>query len=126
MELKSEKSDLYLLVLSILLGVSVLKLPELLLLADQIQDILLSLKSPGLSPTVVAVYFFTAGYIVFFFLVALAGYGVIERLRAEKPVADVGPLVGMCVVALAVSYLLVYSVSMYAILGNLDKVHFHK
>jgi hypothetical protein len=116
-----EKNELYLLVLSILLGISVLKLTEVFQLAGQVKAMLTSLKTPGLSPAVVGVFVFVGGYIVFFVLVALAGYGIVQQLRIKEESAtmvDLGPLVAMCVVALTVSYLVVFSVAMYGIVGH--------
>ncbi len=115
-----QRNELYLIVLSLLLGISVLKLTEVFQLADQVQSLLHSLKNPGLSPTVVGVYFFIGGYVVFYILVSLAGYGIVEQLRNRSAVSeesDLGPLIAMCVVTLAFSYLLVFSVAMFGIVG---------
>lgn len=121
-----QRNEMYLLVLSVLLGISVLKLTEVFQLADQLQDVLLALKTAGLTAPVLAVYLFVAGYIVFFSLTALAGYGIVNQFRgATPPTHDLGPLIAGCVVALTVSYLLVYSIAMNSILGQLGSVHFH-
>lgn len=115
-----QKNELYLLILSILLGISVLKLTEVFQLADQVRAMLQALKTPGLSATAIGVYLFIGGYIVFYILMALAGYGIVGQLRNPSttiPLPDLGPLVAMCVVALTVSYLLVFSIAMYGIVN---------
>lgn len=117
-----QKNGLYLVVLSILLSVSVLKLTEVFQLGGQLKDVFLSLKTGGgLSVTVVSVYLFVAGYLIFFVLVALASYGIVRQLGSKSEAAnhpDLGPLVGMCVAVLAVAYLMVFSVVIYGIVGR--------
>lgn len=116
-----QRNELYLVVLSILLGISVLKLTEVFQLAEQVKNILLALKAPGLSATAVGVFLFIGGYIVFYILLALASYAIVEQLRNRAEAVtlpDLGPLVAMCVVALSVSYLLVFSVAIYGVVNQ--------
>lgn len=115
-----QKNELYLVVLSILLGVSVLKITEVFQFADQVKDLLANVTPEKLSATTVAVAFFIAGYFVFFVLTALASFGIVNQLRSPSSAAitDLGPLVAMCVIALAISYLLVFAVSVFGILGR--------
>ena len=115
----ARRNELYLLVLSILLGVSVLKLTEIFQFADQVKGILRALPSPGLTPTVVGVYLFVAGYFVFFLLVALSAYGIVQQLvlADQRDQRDMGTLVAFSVLALAIAYLCVFAVAIYGLAG---------
>ena len=55
-----KRIDLYLVVLSILLGISVLKTTEVFQLAEQLKTVLNSSAKVGVSIAVVGVFFFTA------------------------------------------------------------------
>ena len=114
------RNELYLLVLSILLGVSVLKVTEVFQFAQQVKAFLSAPQMRGLSPTVVGVYFFVAGYFVFFVLVALSVYGIVQQLVAadHRDTRDMGTLVGFSVLALAIAYLCVFAVAIYALAGQ--------
>lgn len=114
------KNELYLLILSIILGISVLKLPEMFQLGHQIKDLYSSLTTTGLSIPVVGVFLFVSGYLIFFILVALASYGIVLQLgnKDDEKLNDLGPLVGLCVVVLAVSYLSVFAVVVSSVISK--------
>ena len=119
--MNNEKNELYLVVLSILLGVSVLKLTELFQFGSQLKALFIAIKTPGLSVDVLGVYFFVGGYLIFFVLMALASYGIVIQLGSESKSADhpdLGQLVGMCVAVLAVTYVIVFSVVIYSIVSK--------
>lgn len=110
------KNELYLVVLSILLGISVLKLTEIFQLGDQLTNLLNDLKKPGLSISSIGVFLFVAGYMLFFILVGIASVGIVRQLsNKENNENDLGPLVGMCIVVLTISYLLVFGLIVHQI-----------
>jgi hypothetical protein len=115
-----QKNELYLVVLSILLGISVLKITEVFQFAEQVKSLLINVTPDKLSATTIAIAFFIAGYFIFFVLTALASFGIVNQLRNPPPseIVDMGPLVGMCVIALAISYLIVFAVCVFGILGR--------
>jgi hypothetical protein len=107
-----KRNEFYLLILSILLGISVLKFTELFQLGTQLKEVLISIKAGVLSVQLLLVYFFIGSYIVFYLLVGLSAVGIVNQFRSTEPPEkkhDLGPLVAMCVGALTVSYLLAFS-----------------
>jgi len=119
------KNELYLVVLSILLGISVLKLTEIFQLGDQITNLLASVKKTGLSLNALGIYLFVAGYVLFFVLLAIASYGIIKQLSNTNNLEqnnDLGPLIGMCVIVLVISYLLVFGLIVHNITLKVEKL----
>jgi hypothetical protein len=118
---QESKNEIYLLILSILLGISVLKLTEVFELGKQLREMINSFPKQGLSITVVGVYFLIAGYLIFFVLLALTSYGIVDQLKNKSETTshrDLGPLVGMCVGVLSISYLIAFCVVIYGIIGR--------
>ena len=120
----NNRNELYLVVLSILLGITVLKLTEIFQLGDQLQELFnkLKIKTPGVSVplsefiTILGIYFFIGGYLIFFTLMALASYGIVKQIGNSSESAkhpDLGPIVGMCIAVLSVTYVIAVSVVLY-------------
>jgi len=116
-----KRNDSYLLVLSILLGISVLKLTEVFQLAHEVENVLVKFKGATLSTTSVGVYLMIASYLVFFVLLVTTSFGVVRQMRLgpAETQDDVGPAIGMCVVSLTVAYAMVFSVAIYTTVGQL-------
>jgi len=114
------RNELYLVVLSILLGISVLKLTEIFQLSGQLKSILSGQIKPGLSPAVIGIYLFIGGYIIFFVLVALSCVAIVRQLASGEVqnAQDLGPLVGLCILSLVISYLCVFAVAIYGLAGK--------
>jgi hypothetical protein len=110
-------NELYLLVLSILLGISVLKITEVMQLGVQLREIVNEVKTSGLSVSGVGVFVFVGAYFVFFALMLLAVVAVVKALSAANTDStqpfDLGPLIAMCVGSLVVAYLAAFSVAMH-------------
>ena len=114
------KNELYLLVLSILLGISILKLPEVFQFASHLKDTL-KLYTTDFSVIHVIILISIAGYIIFFIYVTLAGYNIVQQLQnpdAQKSLPEAGPIIAGCIIALTVTYLLVFSVAIYSAIGR--------
>jgi hypothetical protein len=110
------KNELYLAVLSIMLGISVLKLTEIFQLGNQLTNLLNDLKKPGLSVITIGVFLFVSGHIIFFVLVSIASIGIVRQLSNRgNNKNDLGSLVGMCIAILAISYLFVFGLIFYNI-----------
>lgn len=115
------RNELYLLILSILLGISVLKLTEVFQFASQIKNTLNTINASGLSATHVGILLFIAGYLIFFLYVSLAGLNIVQQLinsPDSESLPDAGPLVAGSIIALTLTYLIVFAVAMYSIVGQ--------
>lgn len=115
------RNDSYLLVLSILLGISVLRLTEVFLLAEQVKKVLLAFQGSTLSVISVGVYLMIASYLVFFTLLVAATFGVARQMQSDSDATphDMGPAIGLCVVSLTVAYLMVFAVAIYTTVGQI-------
>ena len=115
-----QRNATYLLILSIILGVSVLKLTDIFVLGKYIHEIL-GTMSTGPSAPLVGVFVFICAYLVFFILVAITTYGIIVQLSmhsdAEGNNYDVGPAVALCVIMLVISYISAIIVVVYNIIA---------
>lgn len=111
-----EKNELYLVVLSILLAVSMLKLTELFQLGLQLRNILDSCEATDISIQALSIFFFIAGYMLFLVLAGLAFYGIVRQIskgEAAETSQDLGPLVAACVVVLIISYFIAFGLVFY-------------
>lgn len=113
-----QRNDKLLLIISILLGISVLKLTEVFQLGEQIRSILFSKLNQDFSPITIGVFVFISGYIIFYSLVALVSFGIIRQLSMNNDNTsspNLAPIVGMCVTSLTISYLAVFFVMIYGL-----------
>ncbi len=111
-----QKNELYLVVLSILFAFSMLKLTELFQLGLQLKVVLDNSKAEDISIQALSVFFFTAGYILFFVLAGLAFYGIIKQLgkdNLDETDPDLGPLIASCVIVLIISYSIAFGLVLY-------------
>lgn len=111
-----QKNELYLVVLSILLAVGMLKLTDLFQLGLQLKDVLDASEAPDISIQALSVFFFIAGYILFFVLAGLAFYGIVKQISkgdAAETDPDLGPLITACVVTLIISYFIAFGLVLY-------------
>ena len=118
MRIKMEnRNDILLLTLSILLGISVLKLTEVFQLCEQVKTILFVGDNHGFSLITIGVYTFISGYILFFILAAITSIGVTHHLLLNlKSSANLTQLLGYCIICLTISYLAVFSIAINGII----------
>lgn len=110
------KRDLYLLVLSILLGISVMKLTEVITFGEQLKIILKEAAANGLTANVIGVYLFVSSYLLFFILMLFALVAVVahdEKGHTEGNGKNVDTLVAMCLGALALAYGSAFAFAIY-------------
>ena len=114
---RDDQGDRYLLVLSILLGISVLKLSEVLALGETIKVILADAEKNGLSSGAVGIFVVVGSYLVFFCLLLLAILGVARQIGGQQDSGTnyVGQLVAMCVGALGVAYGSAFAFAIYGL-----------
>jgi len=58
---------------------------------------------------------------IFFLFVTLAGYNIVQQLlnsNAHRSHPEPGPIVALCIIALTVTYFLVFSVAIYSAIGR--------
>jgi len=111
-----QRNSLYLAILSLLFSVSVLKLTELLQFGNQLKDLIK--RGSGLSITVLGSYVFVAGYLIFFIIASITSYGISRQLQRKSDYdQDLGALVGICILVLAVTYLLIFCIVIFSFLG---------
>ena len=97
-----------------------LKLPEIFQFSKLLKDTLDS-YSTGFSLMHVSILVSIAGYIIFFIFVALASLNVVIQLQSSPSPENLpkpGPIVAGCVIALTITYLLVFSVAIYSSIGH--------
>lgn len=111
-----QQGDRYLLVLSILLGVSVLKLTEVMEFGGTLKKILAEAQRTGLTASAVGIFVVVGAYLVFFALVLLAVFSVARQMgdhAGEK--TNAGELVAMCVGALGIAYAAAFALTIYGL-----------
>jgi heme/copper-type cytochrome/quinol oxidase subunit 2 len=121
-----KRIDFYLVVLSILLGISVLKTTEVFQLAEQLKTVLNSSIKQGVSVALIGVFLFTAAYLIFFALMGITIYMIVRQLQAgEGAVASpaLGTNVALCIGSLVVSYLIIFSLAIYGLAGQIQLPH---
>ncbi|MGQ0551709.1 MAG: hypothetical protein ACT4PU_00645 [Planctomycetota bacterium] len=108
--------DRYLLVLSILLGISVLKLTEVMTLGGTLKAILAEAEMKGLTASAVGIFVVVGAYLVFFTLVLLAVLGVARQFGDQAgQKMNAGELVAMSVGALGVAYATAFAFTIYGL-----------
>lgn len=118
-----KRIDFYLVVLSILLGISVLKTTEVFQLAEQLKTVLNSSVRAGVSIAVIGVFFFTAAYLIFFALMGITIYMIVRQLQAGANAVEtpaLGTNVALCIGSLVVSYLIIFSLAIYGLAGQVQ------
>lgn len=111
-----QQAERYLLVLSILLGISVLKITEVLTLGGTLKAILADAQRTGFTSSAVGIFLVVAAYLVFFALVLLSVIGVGCQLRGQPvPTGNVGKLIAMCIGALGIAYAGALSFTIYGL-----------
>jgi len=112
----AQQADRYLLILSILLGISVLKLNEVLTLGGTLKEILAEAQLSEISSSAVGIFLVVGTYFVFFALVLLSVLGVGRQLQDQNSSeGNIGTLVAMCVGALGVAYAAAFGFAIYGL-----------
>ena len=111
-----QQGDRYLLVLSILLGISVLKLTEVMALGTTLKAILADAQKTGLTASAVGVFVVVAAYLIFFVLVLLAVLSLARQMGGhDGEKTNTGELVAMCVGALGIAYTAAFAFMIYVL-----------
>lgn len=105
-----EKGEVYLLIMSILLGVSFLKLTEVFELGSELKRMIELDSGGGLTVTIAGIFVLICAYVVYFFYLFISTYAVYRyyNMPTASNTSKIGSLIGKCIFSLALLYIVAF------------------